>query len=77
MKEVIADPRDGERLIIGTCEKPDRMEQTDRLGLVDYLPSDVNAIGYVPRGMESTVENLRNRDLKQRMGHHHRRNFGK
>ena len=58
-------------------EKPERMEQTDRLGLVAYLPSDVNAIGYVPRGMESTVENLRNRDLKRRMGHHHRRNFGK
>jgi len=55
---------------------PEHMEQTDRLGLVDYLPADVNAIGYVPHGMESTVENLRNCDLKRRMGHKHRRNFG-
>lgn len=57
-------------------ETPEHMEQTDRLSLVDYLPADVNAIEYVPRGMESTVENLRNCDLKRRMGHKHRRNFG-
>mgnify|MGYP001190366571 CR=1 FL=1 len=58
-------------------EVPERMKQTDRLSLVDYLPADVNAIGYVPHGMESTVENLRNCDLKRRMGHRHRRNFGR
>ena len=36
-------------------------EQTASLSLVDYLPSDLHGLDYVPHGMQGTVVNLRNR----------------
>ena len=41
-------------------------EQTAPLSLVDWLPDDLDAMDYVPYGMEGTVTNLRNRRRKQR-----------
>lgn len=41
--------------------RPDRMVQTAPMGLASYLPDDLDSLTYVPYGMESTVENLRNR----------------
>ncbi len=40
---------------------PINPHQTAPLSLVDYLPDDLFAGGYVPHGMERTIENLRNR----------------
>lgn len=40
---------------------PKNPVQTAPLSLVDYLPYGLFADGYVPHGMERTVENLRNR----------------
>lgn len=45
-----------------------RPRQTASLSLVDYLPDDVESMGYVPHGMQDTVTNLRNQRLKARMG---------
>lgn len=39
--------------------------QTASLSLVDYLPSDLDSLSYVPHGMQGTVTNLRNRQLRQ------------
>lgn len=39
--------------------------QTAELSLVEYLPGDLFANGYVPHGMERTVENLRNRNARR------------
>ncbi|MDO4798271.1 MAG: methyltransferase [Coriobacteriales bacterium] len=39
---------------------PRNPRQTAPLSLVDYLPDDLFDGGYVPHGMERTVENLRN-----------------
>ena len=36
------------------------------MSLVDYLPEDLDAMEYVPFGMEDTVFNLRNRRARQR-----------
>lgn len=44
---------------------PGRVEQTMPLSLVEYLPHDLDAMGYVPLGMTATVENLRNRSRKR------------
>ena len=48
-------------------EVPDPAEacQTASLSLVDYLPDDLEALGYVPHGMQGTVLNLRNRHRRQ------------
>ena len=40
---------------------PGPVEQTASLSLVDYLPEDLFADGYVPHGMQGTIVNLRNR----------------
>ncbi|MDO5334837.1 MAG: tRNA (guanosine(46)-N7)-methyltransferase TrmB [Coriobacteriia bacterium] len=40
---------------------PARMEQTKRLGLVDYLPEDLDELTHIPYGMEDTITNMRNR----------------
>lgn len=45
---------------------PERPTQTASLSLVDYLPKDLFAGGYVPHGMQQTIVNLRNRDLRGR-----------
>lgn len=39
-------------------------EQTASISLVDYLPDDLDALSYVPHGMQGTVTNLRNRRLR-------------
>lgn len=39
---------------------PASIEQTAPLGLASYLPEDLDSMGYIPYGMEPTVENLRN-----------------
>lgn len=44
---------------------PERIEQTASLSLVDYLPDDLFAGGYVPYGMNGTITNLRNRAIRQ------------
>jgi tRNA (guanine-N7-)-methyltransferase len=36
------------------------------LSLVDYLPDDLESMGYVPHGMQGSVTNLRNRRIHQR-----------
>ena len=41
------------------------VRQTASLSLVDYLPTDLNAMTYVPHGMQGTVLNLRNRASKR------------
>ena len=41
--------------------EPEHVEQTRSLSLVDYLPEDLDAMGYVPYGMEWTVETIRRR----------------
>ena len=43
---------------------PERVEQTAALSLMDYLPHDLDSLGYVPLGMERAVENFRNRRTK-------------
>ncbi len=40
---------------------PAQVEQTASLSLVDYLPSNLASLDYVPHGMQGTVFNLRNR----------------
>lgn len=45
---------------------PGRVEQTAPLSLVDYLPQDLEALDYVPHGMQGTVTNLRNRALRRK-----------
>lgn len=45
---------------------PEHPEQTAELSLAAYLPSELDASGYVPHGMEATVTNLRNRRLRER-----------
>lgn len=40
---------------------PEVVRQTASLSLVDYLPADLEGLGYVPHGMQGTVTNLRNR----------------
>ena len=47
--------------------RPVRLEQTASLSLVDYLPSDLEALDYVPHGMQGSVTNLRNRRIRARM----------
>lgn len=46
--------------------EPAHVEQTAKLSLVDYLPADLNAMSYVPHGMERTVTNIRNLEAKGR-----------
>lgn len=45
--------------------RPASLEQTAPLGLASYLPEDLDSLTYVPYGMESTVENLKNRRAKR------------
>ncbi|MDO4502460.1 MAG: methyltransferase domain-containing protein [Coriobacteriia bacterium] len=40
---------------------PATWEQTAPLGLCEYLPEDLDDLDHIPYGMESTVENMRNR----------------
>lgn len=44
--------------------KPLANETQGSLSLVDYLPEDLDDMGYVPLGMRGTVTNLRNRRAK-------------
>ena len=39
--------------------------QNVSLSLVDYLPDDLEGIGYVPHGMQGSVTNLRNRERRR------------
>lgn len=45
---------------------PEVVEQTASLSLVDYLPTDLEGLDYVPHGMQGTVTNLRNRRRHER-----------
>ena len=45
---------------------PDRVEQTAPLSLVSYLPDNLDQLDYVPHGMQGCVENLRNRNARER-----------
>lgn len=40
---------------------PQSMTQTKKLGLVDYLPEDLDSLDRIPYGMEDTITNMRNR----------------
>lgn len=42
-------------------DAPAHIEQTASLSLMDYLPDDLESLGYVPHGMQGSVVNLRNR----------------
>ena len=47
---------------------PERVEQTAELSLAAYLPHDLETLqglAYAPHGMEATVENLRNRAVRE------------
>ena len=46
---------------------PGDVGQTAPLSLVDYLPDDLFAGGYVPHGMQGTIVNLRNRRKRREM----------
>lgn len=48
------------------ADLPVSMEQTVPLSLFEYLPEDLEAMEYVPYGMEAGVTNLRNVRAKQR-----------
>lgn len=50
----------------GTTPLPEHIEQTASLSLVDYLPEDLETMGYVPHGMQGSVTNLRNRRSRAR-----------
>ncbi len=45
---------------------PAAMEQTTKLGLVDYLPEDLDTLEHIPYGMEDTIFNMRNRKKNAR-----------
>ena len=47
-------------------EDPGDVEQTASLSLIDYLPDDLEKMGYVPHGMQGTVTNLRNHRRRKR-----------
>ena len=44
---------------------PEVREQTAPMGLVSYLPEDLDSMTYIPYGMEDTVRNLKNYAAKQ------------
>ena len=48
-------------------EDPGQVEQTAPLSLAEYLPEDLDGLGYVPHGMQGTVTNLRNRAINEAM----------
>lgn len=45
---------------------PEHVEQTAPLSLVSYLPDNLDHLEYVPHGMQGCVENLRNRNARER-----------
>ena len=45
---------------------PEHVEQTAPLSLVSYLPGNLDQLEYVPHGMQGCVENLRNRNARER-----------
>ena len=45
---------------------PEHVEQTAPLSLVSYLPANLDQLDYVPHGMQGCVENLRNRNARER-----------
>ena len=45
---------------------PETMGQTTKLGLVDYLPEDLDTLEHIPYGMEDTIFNMRNRKKNAR-----------
>ena len=45
---------------------PERVEQTAPLSLVSYLPDNLDQLDYVPHDMQGCVENLRNRNARER-----------
>ena len=45
---------------------PEKIEQTAKMSLVDYLPEDLDHLSYIPHGMEGTVINIRNRRARMR-----------
>ena len=45
---------------------PKHVEQTAPLSLVSYLPDNLDQLEYVPHGMQGCVENLRNRNARER-----------
>lgn len=45
---------------------PERIEQTAPLSLASYLPDDLDAMTYIPHGMQGTVENMRARNANRR-----------
>ena len=55
----------GYALEITPGEEPGDIQQTASLSLVDYLPSDLSSLSYVPHGMQGTVTNLRNRRIRE------------
>ena len=48
------------------AERPFTNEQTAELSLFEYLPEDLDTLGYVPYGMEGYVFNTKNRRAKER-----------
>lgn len=62
--------------VYGICATPEPLSKAEAAqalekaralpkSLMDYLPENAPAMGYVPLGMERAVENLRNRRLKE------------
>lgn len=45
---------------------PEHVEQTAPLSLVSYLPVNLEQLDYIPHGMQGCVENLRNRNARER-----------
>ena len=45
---------------------PEHVEQTAPLSLVSYLPDNLDQLECVPHGMQGCVENLRNRNARER-----------
>lgn len=49
--------------------EPTAYQQTEKLGLVDYLPEDIENFHEIPYGMEDTVTNMCNRRANTRKRH--------
>ncbi|MGI6216918.1 MAG: tRNA (guanosine(46)-N7)-methyltransferase TrmB [Coriobacteriales bacterium] len=51
-------------LLASKGPEPESVEQTAKLGLVYYLPENLDEMDYVPYGMEDTVANMKNKRKK-------------
>ena len=49
--------------------RPQSIELDMSMSLIDYLPEDLSELDYIPHGMQGTVTNLRNKQLRSQNKH--------